>query len=325
MTIITHNHRFLPHEVMTRFFACRLYAQHNVSVSFVTRRYKISKASLMRWMKKFDGTKESLTDHSHKPHSLHPNAHTPQEIKWINNYLRRNPTITMIELYGKLRIQRGYSRHPSSLFRFLRKQGYYKEPAKPKKTYQPKPYDTPKMIGIKWQCDVKYVPKHCKATSLLEDQKFYQYTIIDEASRERFIYHYDEHSSYSSQNFVIRSLNYFGYRPKVIQTDHGSEFTHPMVSEREHPFDTLLRQLNITHQLIRPRTPRHNGKVERSHRNDNKRFYRTLKFYSLSDLRLQAKRYLNRSNQTPMATLNYLTPLEMREKLICLANSNATG
>lgn len=103
----------------------------------------------------------------------------------------------MIELYGKLRIQRGYSRHPSSLFRFLRKQDFYKEPIKPKKAYHLQPYDTPKMIGQKWQCDVKYVPKHCKSSSMLNDQKFYQNTMIDEVSRERFIYHYGEHSSYS--------------------------------------------------------------------------------------------------------------------------------
>ena len=41
---------------------------------------------------------------------------------------------------------------------------------------------------------------------------------------------------------------------------------------------------NIYHHKIRPRTPRHNGKVERSHRNDNERFYSFLSFYSLEDL-----------------------------------------
>ena len=33
-----------------------------------------------------------------------------------------------------------------------------------------------------------------------------------------------------------------------------------------------------------PRTPCHNGKVERSHRNDNERFYKYLSFYSYDDL-----------------------------------------
>ena len=316
MSIITHTQRYLPHELHTRFYACSLYSKNKVSISFVTRRYKISKASLMRWMKQFDGSKESLKDKSHRPYTPHPNAHTEIEIRWINNYLRRNPTISMIELYGKLRIQRGYTRHPSSLFRFLRKQGYFKESQIKKKVYQPKPYNTPKLIGIKWQCDVKFVPRVCKAPTLLKDQRFYQYTMIDEASRERFIYHYDEHSSYSSVDFVQRAVAFYGYKPKIIQTDNGFEFTHITNTDRIHPFDIYLNYLGVKHKLIRPRTPRHNGKVERSHRNDNNRFYHYLKFYSLADLRLQAKRYLYRSNNIPMATLNYLTPLEQREKLI---------
>ena len=38
---------------------------------------------------------------------------------------------------------------------------------------------------LKWQMDVKYVPKACYTGNYPD--KFYQYTVIDEASRERFI------------------------------------------------------------------------------------------------------------------------------------------
>ena len=69
------------------------------------------------------------------------------------------------------------------------------------------------------------------------------------------------------------------------------------------------------HHKIQPRTPEHNGKVERSHRNDNERFYSYLKFYSLEDLREQGKRYVKRSNDIPMAVLGYLTSKEKRAKL----------
>ena len=79
----------------------------------------------MRWNKKFDGTKESLIDKSHKPIKPHPNSHNEQELKWIKDYIKRNPNISMIELYGKLRLNKGYSRHACSLFRVLRKLGYY--------------------------------------------------------------------------------------------------------------------------------------------------------------------------------------------------------
>ena len=47
--------------------------------------------------------------------------------------------------------------------------------------------------------------------------KFYQYTVIDEASRERFIYPYREQSSYSTIDFVKRAIAYFGYKPGTTE------------------------------------------------------------------------------------------------------------
>ena len=43
----------------------------------------------MRWMKRFDGSKDSLKDLSKRPHTPHPNAHTSDEIKHIEDLLRR--------------------------------------------------------------------------------------------------------------------------------------------------------------------------------------------------------------------------------------------
>lgn len=311
MTSITQNQRYIPHELNTKYYATKLY-RNGYPISFVCRRYKISKSSLMRWNRKFDGTKESLIDKSHKPLTPHPNAHTELEIKWIKNFIRRNPHISMSELYGKLRTEKGYSRTAPSLFRVLRKLGFYINKEKYEK-YVPKKYDTPTDIGIKWQMDVKYVPTECYSGTTPD--KFYQYTIIDEASRERFIYPYKEQSSFSTIDFVKRAILYFGYQPKIIQTDNGQEFTYTMKTNRIHPLDVLLNELNITHQLIRPRTPRHNGKVERSHRNDQNRFYNYLKFYSYDDLKYQMKKYLNRSNNIPMQVLGWLSPIEKRNKI----------
>ena len=311
MTSITQNQRYLPHELNTKYYATKLY-RNGYPISFVCRRYKISKSSLMRWNRKFDGTKESLMDKSHKPLTPHPNTHTELEIKWIKDFMRRNPHISMSELYGKLRTEKGYSRTAPSLFRVLRKLGFYVNKEKHEK-YVPKKYDTPTDIGIKWQMDVKYVPTECYSGTTPD--KFYQYTIIDEASRERFIYPYKEQSSFSTIDFVKRAILYFGYQPKIIQTDNGQEFTYTMKTNRIHPLDVLLNELNITHQLIRPRTPRHNGKVERSHRNDQNRFYNYLKFYSYEDLKYQMKNYLNRSNNIPMQVLGWLSPIEKRKKI----------
>ena len=105
--------------------------------------------------------------------------------------------------------------------------------------------------------------------------------------------------------------------PIEIQTDNGVEFTwNSDKMKKIHPLDNLYLKLDIDHHKIRPRTPRYNGKVERSHRNDNERFYNTLLFDSLEDLRLKGKKYLKRSNQIPMAILGYKTPLEKRHELL---------
>ena len=132
----------------------------------------------------------------------------------------------------------------------LKRIGYYNEiNIKGTSKYTPKKYDTPKELGKKWQIDVKFVPKECKADTIPKDLNFYQYTCLDEASRERFIYPYKEQSSYSTIDFVKRAIIYFGYQPKIIQTDNGYEFTYTSKPDRVHPFDILCLSLNIEHKL----------------------------------------------------------------------------
>ena len=313
MNSITQNKRYCPHQLSTRIYAVKLYRQTK-DIDFVLRRYHISKSSLMRWNRKYDGTKESLMDKSHRPKTPHPNAHTDEEIAWIKNYHRRNPNISICELYGKLRTDKGYSRHIGSLYRIFVKLGYrQKVESTKKKSKHSGHYDTPTQLGIKWQMDVKYVPAACYAGS--DGTKFYQYTMIEEASRERFIYPYMEQSSYSTVDFVKRAITYFGYAPDTIQTDNGVEFTHTSKTNRIHPFDIFCNHYNINHKLIIPRTPWHNGKVERSHRSDQERFYNFLSFYSYDDLLIQMKRYLKRSNNIPMSVLGWKSPLQKRYEL----------
>lgn len=312
MNIIPHSRRYLSHTIDTRYFSVKLY-RSGFTVNFVCRKYHISKASLMRWNKGFDGSRQSLADGSHRPLSPHPTAHTPLERKGITDLYRRNPHISLCEMYGKLRSQKGYSRHPGSLYRISRALGFSSKASSTKKKRKPMRYDTPTRLGVKWQMDVKHVPRACYVGKIHE--KFYQYTMIDEASGERFLYPYIEQSSYSTNDFVRRAIAYFGYKPETIQTDNGFEFTYAKAYPRTHPFDLLCDKLGINHKLIRPRTPWNNGKVERSHRNDQERFYNFLRFYSLSDLKEQMYRYRRRANRIPMAVLGWVSPIERRAQL----------
>ena len=316
-SITQNTKRYLPHELKTREYAVKMYRNCG-DISYVCRKYHISRTSLWRWNKKYDGTKESLKDKSHRPLSKHPSEHTEIEIKWIKNLIRRNPHITLNEIWYKLKINKGYTRKPTSLYRVLRRIGYYNRvQINGTSKKHNKEYHTPKQIGEKWQIDAKYVPNECKSDTLPKDKRFYQYTCIDEASRERYLYWYEELTPENTVDFVNKCIKYYGYKTKEIQTDNGTEFTYNNSwMKKQHPMDELLEGMQIKHHKIRPRTPEHNGKVERSHRNDNERFYSYLKFYSIEDLRKQGAQYLRRSNNIPMAVLNYLTPKEKRAELI---------
>jgi len=56
-------------------------AEKNEDISYICRKYHISKTSLMRWNRFYDGTRESLES---KSHTAHLSVHTEQKIKWID-------------------------------------------------------------------------------------------------------------------------------------------------------------------------------------------------------------------------------------------------
>ena len=68
--------------------------------------------------------------------------------------------------------------------------------------------------------------------------------------------------------------------------------------------------------VCRPYTPRHNGKVERSHREDQKRFYSCHTFYSLDDFAKQLAVHNRRSNNLPMRPLHWLSPNEFTVQFV---------
>ena len=167
--------------------------------------------------------------------------------------------------------------------------------------------------GQRVQVDVKVVPRRCIADPEL---RLFQYTAIDEFTRLRFLAAYPEQSTYSSADFLRRLRAWYarrGIEVECVQTDNGFEFTNRFSnSKRDLPtlFEKTATELGIRHKLIRPYTPRHNGKVERSHREDQKRFYSCHAFYSLDDFAKQLVVHNRRSNSLPMRPLRWLSPIE---------------
>ena len=304
-------------------YALKMWLENKVDITKVAYRTKCTERTLWRWKAQYDGTLSSLENKSSKPHTPHPKSHTENEVAEIKRIFEKNPNISYSEAFGILRTEHAYSRTYFGFWRFVVKSGI-----RPHKEivdkYIEQPYNTPEMFGIKMQMDVKVVPKECKKGEFRRE-KDYQYTMIDEATRERFIYPYKEQSTFSTVDFLKRAFVYFGYLPAIIQTDNGTEFTTPKIAKETtvNAVDRFLMKYGIIHKLIRPHTPRHNGKVERSHRSDQESFYNYLTYSTYDELKEKMAAWLNRYNNRPHSSLRnregkrvWLSPLQKRAELL---------
>jgi len=315
----------IPQEAKYRFKTIK-YAER-FGVAKAAANYHTSEKNIYRWQKQYkdsNGDIMALANKSRRPKS-HPNKHTPAEIKLIRDMRRRNPNIGLQDFWIKLR-QRGYTRTQQGLLKALKRLGLATNPkTKPSptcrkaKVYQPALYP-----GQKVQIDVKQVPDECLSKEFKEQypsSKLYQYTAIDEYSRRRILCGYREHNTYASSLFLTQVASGFkalGIEVECVQTDNGAEFTKQFLTKNKNNhsmFEVTARRLNIRLKRIKPGTPKHNGKVERSHREDQKLFYsEMIRLNRLitdeNDFKRRLKRHQDKTNNRPMRPLNYLSPNE---------------
>lgn len=274
--------------------------------------YGVSRPSIDRWLKRYDGTKKSLVEYPRTP-KHHPNQSTPEEIKLICDMWAKNKEFGVDYMYGILKRKYGYTRCRETVYNVLRRAGLKYKPTKKKRNRANKKYNGAVTPGEKLQMDVKYVPTEClNEKQKANNEKYYQWTIIDEATSLRFMYWYNSKECYNSVDFVKRAQKYFPFKIQKIQTDNGKEFTNRFANtEALSELDEYLKGVGIEHQLIRPATPWHNGRVERSHRTDDKFFYSRLSFYSLEDLNNQGTVWRRKYQNMYQRKYNYLSPMEV--------------
>ena len=280
--------------------------------SEAAKRYGVSLSSVKRWCKRYDGDWRSLKEKSHRPHS-HPKQHTEDEEMIISKaYMRKYERYGWDEVYADAK-KKGYTRSLSGMIYAAKRLGLGTPGKKSKTRTSDRRYPELETPGEKVQIDVKEVPYNCLRGELKRNGKhLYQWTAIDECTRIRFIYGFEEHTPENSVKFLRMLVKVFPFKIQTIQTDNGTEFTYKYISETEKcPFDRELEKLGIKHKLIPPRTPWHNGKVERSHRNDQRYFYDWETFRSVDELNRKLAEHLIWSNNKLMRTLGNKSPMEI--------------
>lgn len=274
------------------------------SISETAIRYKTSEKTVKKWWRRWDGTPGSLMDQSRRPKTS-PRQSTPDELRHIRRVLKKHRWQDLLLAYQELRERWGYDRSYGGFKRIAAKLKGIKTKAKARR--KPKPYQRAGYPGQKVQLDVKFVPKECA----VDGKKYYQFTAIDECTRWTFREMYDEHSTYSANDFLMKLIRAAPFPIREIQTDNGTEFTNALLAVKaahKTMFEEALEQMDILYHRIRIATPRHNGKVERQHRTDTLRFYDHLRMYSLEDGRRQLAAYQRRSNDHIKTCLNMRSP-----------------
>lgn len=267
------------------------------------------KRSLERWVAAYQhGGEEALVPRSTRPRT---NPHeTTIDLKERVIGIRKETGLCAKKIMWKLDKQ-GITIHERTVGKILKAEGLVRiyRIKKMKMKY----VKIPLLPGEIMEIDVKYVPKS------IEQKAYFQYTAIDCASRWRYLSVYDAQSTLHSIRFLREVICHFPHRIRAVKTDNGAIFTNYYIGmtkrsdlsvKRIHAFDTFCADNRIIHYLIDPGKPAQNGKVERSHREDQEKFYEKNIFLSYDELKHKLSEWNIYYNNLEHCSLNGQTPNE---------------
>lgn len=274
-----------------------------------------SERSLKNWLRLFrDQGEEGLDNRSTRPKTCL--NETPIRIKERILELRRETNLCSIKLKWRLE-KEGINVSCRLIGKILKKENLVRKyrTRKQKAPFPRKGFVPGELVEI----DIKYVPE------TIQGFKYYQYTAIDCASRWRYLKIYPNPDNFSSILFLEEVLKYSPFKVRAVKTDNGSCFTNRYtgydkstdpLNPRIHDFDIRCGELGIIHYLIDPGKPAQNGRVERSHRTDQERFYDINTFKDVIELKKKLRAWNEEYNNTEHCALNGLTPNEALRKMV---------
>ena len=267
------------------------------------------KRSLERWVAAYKKGGEKALE----PRSTEPKTQlgkTPIRIKERIIAIRKKTKKCALKIHWQLE-KEGVHIHERTIGKILKKEKLVRKYRVRKITY--KYIRAERKPGELLEIDVKYVPGR------IAGKRYFQYTAIDTASRWRYLAVYDEQTTHHSICFLEEVIKRFPHCIRAIKTDNGSMFTNYYLGTNKrsdvtvktlHALDVFCRERDIIHYLIDPGKPAQNGTIERSHREDQEKFYEQNRFYSLKDLRTKLARWNLYYNDLEHCGLNGKTPNE---------------
>jgi transposase InsO family protein len=256
------------------------------NVAMTCRYFGISRPTYYNWLRKYEaeGT-DGLRDQSKRPRTS-PNATRADVVEKII-HLRKNYHFGPEKIQMYLKRYHDITISKSGVWRILDRLDMGRLPASQRYKRHDrrwKRYEKQRP-GHHLQIDVKFVeplPKTGKAAPETKPVgrrgKFYQFTAIDDCTRLRVLKIYPKNNQKTAVQFLDYVLSQLPSAVETIQTDNGAEF--------QSAFHWHVLDKGIQHRYIKPRTPRLNGKVERSHRIDAEELYRLLDGVVIDDINI---------------------------------------
>lgn len=282
----------------------------NQKLKDVIKIFPYSGRTLKRWLKEYREKGDvGLIPKSTKPKSNPKESSIKIKERIIK--LRKKTKLCALKLKWKL-AKEGVRIHERTIGKILKEEGLVRKYRIKKIKY--KYIKAERHPGELIEIDVKNVP------GTIAGRKYYQYTAIDTASRWRYLKVYDEYTSHHSICFLKEVIKRFPHKIQAVKTDNGSIFTNYYISMTKrsdmtiktlHAMDHFCTSQNIIHYLIDPGKPAQNGTVERSHREDQEKFYERHKFRSFADLQKKIQIWNEYYNNLEHCGLNGKTPNEM--------------
>lgn len=276
------------------------------NVSLACKRMGFSRRFYYRWYKRLKRSGwniEALEERSRRPKRspLKILASLETGIRW---YARRQYGARMIKAYLA---REGLLVGKTTICHVLNKRQKPEKKRRERLKKHRKRYELA-IPGQRLQMDVKYVPE------LVNGRRAYCYVAVDECTRWRFAYAFDNLCAGTTVVFLDKLKAACPFPIATIQTDNGIEFTYSLnavMKDQQHPMDQWCKVNGINHRLIPPGVKELNGKVERSHRIDEQYFYWKAPTKSLQLLNMALAKWMGEYNGKRLhGGLGYRTPLE---------------
>jgi len=284
-------------------------ARNEIKLVDVAKICPHGKRSLERWLAAY----KKAGAKGLEPRSTEPKQCRNETPIWLKERvvaIRKRTGKCALKIHWQL-AKEGVAVHERTIGKILKKEGLVRKYRVKKVRYRY--LRAERKPGELIEIDVKYVPGR------IGRRRYFQYTAIDTASRWRYLNVYDGQSSVHSIRFLKEVMGRFPCRIQAIKTDNGAIFTNYYLGTNKrsdltvkhlHALDVFCADNTIKHFLIDPGKPAQNGTVERSHREDQEKFYEQNTFKTFGDLQKKMKQWNIYYNNLEHCGLRGKTPNE---------------